>query len=226
MPPLVPRSRPMCPRIPLAALVLFALVLGGAARGYAETPASSGVSMAAASTPAPVCSSDTEQSSPQSAQDILDSFDPGSAAGAYTTTAAYVAQFYPLWFTYHQAQVLNKLVGPEKVTPIYQAVVLINVDTIYASAFLDLTAGPVILTVPETPANYSILLLDPYGDIFGTTLQPNTPGVYALTGPGFSGALPPGVTRVAMPLNAMTSHLQGRPVCTGQFGEPLRGSDR
>jgi hypothetical protein len=83
-------------------------------------------------------------------------------------------------------------------------VVLINVDTVYASAFLDLTAGPVVLTIPETPVNYSILLLDPYGDIFQTALQSNTPGVYALTGPGFSGALPTGVTPVAMPLNAMT----------------------
>ena len=94
--------------------------------------------------------------------------------------------------------------GPDRVTPIYNSVVLINVDTVYASAFLDLRAGPVVLTVPETPVNYSILLLDPYGDIFQTALQPNTPGVYALTGPGFSGALPPGVTPVTTLLNAMT----------------------
>ena len=105
---------------------------------------------------------------------------------------------------YYQAQVLNKLVGPDRVTPIYNSVVLINVDTVYASAFLDLRAGPVVLTVPGTPVNYSILLLDPYGDIFQTALQPNTPGVYTITGPGFSGALPPGVTPVTMPLNAMT----------------------
>ena len=46
--------------------------------------------------------------------------------------------------------------------------------------------------------------MDPYGDTFQTALQSNTPGVYALTGPGFSGALPPGVTPISMPLNAMT----------------------
>ena len=198
MPPLVTRSRPVRLRL-LAALVLSALALGGASRGHAQASASPGGPAA--------CSSGTEQSSPQSAQDILDSFaqqDPASAAGAKATAAAYVAQFYPLWFTHYQAQVLNQLLGPDRVTPIYNAVVLINVDTVYASAFLDLTAEPVVLTVPETPANYSILLLDPYGDVFQTTLQPNTPGVYALTGPGFSGALPPGVTPVAMPLDAMT----------------------
>ena len=83
--------------------------------------------------------------------------------------------------------------GPDRVTPIYNSVVLINVDTVYASAFHDLTDGPMVLTVPETPVNYSILLLDPYGDSFQTALQPNTPGVYTLTGPGFSGALPPGI---------------------------------
>jgi hypothetical protein len=204
MPPLATRLRHLRLRLPLAALVLSALALGGAPRGHAQTSASPGLATAA---PAPACSSDTGQPSPQSAQDILDSFaqqDPASA-GAYATTAAYVAQFYPLWFTYYQSLGgLNQLIGPDRVTPIYNAVVLINVDTVYASAFLDLTAEPVVLTIPETPVNYSILLLDPYGDIFQTTLQPNTPGVYALTGPGFSGALPPGVTPVAMPLSAMT----------------------
>src|SRR6185312_5641559 len=117
MPPLVTRSRPMRLRLRLAALVLSALALGGASRGYAQTSASPGGSAAAASTPAPACSSDTGPSSRQSAQDILNGFDPGSAAGAYATTAAYVAQFYPLWFTYYQAQVVNKLVGPDRVTP-------------------------------------------------------------------------------------------------------------
>ncbi len=207
MSPLATRLRHMRLRLLLAALVFSALALGGAPRGHAQTSASPGGS-AAAPAAAPTCSSDTGQSSPQSAQDILNIFaqqDPASA-GAYATTAAYVATFYPLWFTYYQAQIINQLVGPDRVTPIYNAVVLINDDTVYASAFLDLTAGPVILTVPSTPTHYSILLLDPYGDIFQTELQPNTPGVYALVGPGgFSGTLPTNVTQtIALPLNAMT----------------------
>src|SRR3954464_8117918 len=113
MPPLVTRSRPMRLRLRLAALVLFALALGGASRGYAQTSTSPGSEATAA--PAPTCSSDTTgQSSPQSAQDILNIFaqlDHGSATGAYATAAAYVVQFYPLWFTYFQAQSLNRLVG-------------------------------------------------------------------------------------------------------------------
>ena len=62
-------------------------------------------------------------------------------------------------------------------------------------------AEPVILTIPATTATYSMLTLDPYGDIFDTGIPAATPGVYALTGPGYSGGLPAGVTAVALPLN-------------------------
>jgi hypothetical protein len=62
----------------------------------------------------------------------------------------------------------------------------------------------VILTIPATTATYSVLTLDPYGDIFESGIQPQTPGTYALTGPEFTGTLPPGVTPIAMPLNFTT----------------------
>jgi hypothetical protein len=59
-----------------------------------------------------------------------------SQSAAYVTTAAYVTQFYPLWFTYYQYQVAthNRLVGPTKISPLYQIVVAINDDTLYASS--------------------------------------------------------------------------------------------
>jgi hypothetical protein len=134
--------------------------------------------------------------SPRSAQDILAQQDAHSPAGLFATTVAYLVQFYPLWFTYYQSQLSshNRLAGPDRISPIYHFVVAINDDTLYASSFLDLTAEPVILTIPTTAATYSILGLDPYGDIFQTGLQPQTPGVYALTGPGFSGTVPEDVT--------------------------------
>ena len=53
----------------------------------------------------------------------------------------------------------------------------------------------------KATVGYPILLLDAYGNQIRATIQPQTPGRYALTGPGFSGTLPPGVTRVAMPVN-------------------------
>jgi hypothetical protein len=84
-------------------------------------------------------------------------------------------------------------------------VVAINNDTTYATAVLDLSMEPVILTVPSTPANYSVLLLDRYLDIFHSVLPSNTPGTYALYGPGFDpSGLPPTITPVALPFNNMT----------------------
>jgi Protein of unknown function (DUF1254) len=95
-----------------------------------------------------------------------------SQSAAYVTTAAYVAQFYPLWFTYYQYQVAshNRMVGPTKISPVYQIVVAINDDTLYASTFLNLTNQPIILTIPATTTNYSILTLDPYGTVFDVGL--------------------------------------------------------
>ncbi len=124
-----------------------------------------------------------------------------SKLGAFSTTVAYVAQFYPLWFTYNQSRFANhnRLVGPEKVTALYQIVVAINVDTLYASTFLDLGTEPVILTIPGTSATYSMLNLDAYGDIFQTSIPPATPGTYGFTGPNFTGTLPDGVVQVTMP---------------------------
>ena len=128
----------------------------------------------------------------------------------FLTTVAYVEQFYPLWFTYNQALLAasiappNRLVGPERISPLYQTVVAINNDTLYASSFLDLSNEPAILTIPPTTATYSILNLDPYGDISDTHLVAGAPGTYALIGPdwNWSEPLPPGATPVMMPLNA------------------------
>src|SRR5438067_4133325 len=129
-----------------------------------------------------------------------------SQLGAFNTAVDYVSTFYPLWFTYYQSQLgsHNQLAGPERVTPVYKLVVLINVDTLYASSFLDLTAEPIIVTVPSTPVIYSILTLDPYGNVFQSGIQAGSPGTYALTGPDFRGRLPAGVSRIKLPYNFMT----------------------
>jgi hypothetical protein len=127
-----------------------------------------------------------------------------SQTKAYTTTVNYVAEFYPLWFTYSQSAnaTINRLVGPAKISPLYQTVVAINVDTLYASTFLDLSSQPVILTLPSTTVTYSILALDPYGNVLTTTnLAAGTPGTYGFTGPNFTGTLPNGVTQVPMTLD-------------------------
>lgn len=128
----------------------------------------------------------------------------------FSTTVAYVAQFYPLWFTYYQSRLgqSNRLVGPIRVSPIYHYAVAVNVDTLYASTFLNLTNEPVVLTIPPTTpplasSSYSILMLDPYGSLLPASASiPKTPGRYALIGPGgFTGTLPQGVTPISLPLN-------------------------
>ena len=129
------------------------------------------------------------------------------AQDAFTTTQNYVSQFYPLWFTYYQTSLgtANRLAGPNRISPLYHYVVAINNDTIYASSFLDLSMEPVIMTIPSTPANYSVLTLDRYCDIFHSALPANTPGTYALYGPGFDpNNLPTTVTPVPLPFNYMT----------------------
>src|SRR5919197_3345391 len=54
-----------------------------------------------------------------------------SQLSPFDTTLAYVVQFYPLWFTYYQSQLLtpNRLGGSNRISPIYHYVVAINVDT-------------------------------------------------------------------------------------------------
>jgi hypothetical protein len=126
---------------------------------------------------------------------------------AMATTQAYVEHFYPLWFTYHQARenswvgATNHLAGPAGMSPICNYVVANNDDTLYAGAFLDLRAEPIILTMPATRVTYSMLIVNAYGSILHAAIPQNTPGVYALTGPAFSGTLPGGVTRIRMPLD-------------------------
>jgi hypothetical protein len=122
---------------------------------------------------------------------------------AFTTTVAYVTEFYPLWFTFNQTRLGpgNQLVGPVRISPLYHYVVAINDDTLYSSVYANVEDQPLVVTIPPTKVTYSILTLDPYGDIFATGIAPG-PGTYALTGPGWTGTLPPGVTPVPVPVNS------------------------
>src|SRR5271155_1546302 len=119
---------------------------------------------------------------------------------AFTTTYDYVVHFYPRWFTYNQENftATNRLIGPIRMTPAYSIVVAPNDDTLYVSSFMDLTDDPIILSIPSTNVNYSLLILDPYGDVLSdlaitATMQG---ALYGLAGPNFTGTLPPGVNPV------------------------------
>ncbi len=132
------------------------------------------------------------------------------ASDAYKTAKQYVTAFYPLWFNYEQSKpsTPDQLVGPNSVTPLYHVVVAINVDTLYASAFMQLSpSNPAILTIPSTTTIYSVLVLSPYGDIYNfNTSFPA--GVYAFVGPsGYDnsqGPLPVGATEIHVPVDNPT----------------------
>jgi hypothetical protein len=130
-------------------------------------------------------------------------------------------RFYPRYFTWAQFTINsdnsqrqepgqnyeNRLTGPLGMGPEYKVVVAINDDTIYAEAFVDVSNGPVILTIPEYPNSYSVLQLDVYGSIFSTELSSNPPsggGIYGFVERGSFDNLPQGVTRVEMPYSFTT----------------------
>lgn len=128
------------------------------------------------------------------------------------TTQNYLRTFYPIWFTHSQFKIApkNELFGPEKITPVYQSVVAINDDTLYASAPIDLPVAPgekVEIFVPQTSAGYSVLLLDPYGNVYPSPVPSKPAGVvwpqatYTLVRPSFQGSLGPNTAR--LPLDFM-----------------------
>lgn len=128
----------------------------------------------------------------------------GAAQGRsaiYDTALNYMVRFYPRWFTYKQPRTVNRLIAPRRIGPVYKAVVAVNDDTLYGSGFVDVSSQPVVLTIPSTTVTYSLLVLNAYGNVVTTTIPPQTPGVYALTGPGWTGTLPAGVTKVPLSVN-------------------------
>jgi len=78
-----------------------------------------------------------------------------------------------------------------------------NNDTLYSSALLDLSAGPVGLDLPAFGARYhSFALIDAYtnnAEILGTRTTGPGPGRYLLVGPGWTGSAPAGVRVVRSP---------------------------
>ena len=124
----------------------------------------------------------------------------------FSVAENYTIRYYPRFMTYVQQSLggVNRIAGPSSVGPLYGFVVSINVDTLYASFFLDLSPGPRIFTIPRTDVTYSLLTLDAFGDVFSTSIKAQTPGKYALVLDGWTGTLPPGVTKVTVPYPVTT----------------------
>src|SRR5262245_38105438 len=87
----------------------------------------------------------------------------------------------------------------------FKDVVRANVDTLYSSAWLDLTKEPMVLSVPDTHDRYYLMpMLDAWTNVFASPGK-RTTGTkadnFAITGPDWSGTLPSGVKEIKSPTN-------------------------
>jgi hypothetical protein len=85
----------------------------------------------------------------------------------------------------------------------FRVIVRPNFDTLYSSAWLDLTHGPVVLSVPDTRGRYYLMpMMDMWTDVFaspGWRTTGTQPGLFLIAPPAWSGTVPDGMTRIDAP---------------------------
>ena len=92
-----------------------------------------------------------------------------------------------------------------------------NADTLYSAGWLDLSREPYVLSIPDSKGRYYLMpMLDAWTNVFqapGTRTTGTGPQKYAITGPGWKGSLPRGVTQYKSPTSLVW--ILGRTYCTG-----------
>lgn len=92
-----------------------------------------------------------------------------------------------------------------------------NADTLYNTAWIDVSEEPWVLSLPDSNGRYYLFpMLDGWTEVFqvpGKRTTGTGPQTYAITGPGWNGTLPEGVKEYKSP-TAMVWIL-GRIYCTG-----------
>jgi hypothetical protein len=101
--------------------------------------------------------------------------------------------------------------------PSFKDVTAPNADTLYTTAFFDVGKEPWVLSIPDMKDRYYLMpMLDGWTTVFqvpGKRTTGTGAQTYAITGPGWSGALPSGVKEYKSPTNIVW--LLGRIYCTG-----------
>ena len=97
---------------------------------------------------------------------------------------------------------VHMLSGP---TPAFRIVVAPNGDTRYSSAWVDLSAEPQVVHVPDAGGRYFVAqVMDAWTDVIADPsprLPGSAPADYALVGPGWNGTPPPGLRVVRSSTN-------------------------
>ena len=102
-------------------------------------------------------------------------------------------------------------------TPTFRDVTAPNADTLYTTAWLDVSKEPWILSIPDMKDRYYLFpMLDGWTNVFqvpGKRTTGTKAQKYAITGPGWTGTLPAGVTEYKSPTGMVW--ILGRIYCTG-----------
>src|ERR1700757_1919964 len=92
-----------------------------------------------------------------------------------------------------------------------------NADTLYTTAFFDVGGEPWVLSIPDMKDRYYLMpMLDGWTTVFqvpGKRTTGTAAQTYAITGPGWTGTLPAGVTEYKSPTSMVW--ILGRIYCTG-----------
>jgi hypothetical protein len=85
----------------------------------------------------------------------------------------------------------------------FKGVVRVNFDTLYSSAWLDLTKEPLVISAPDTEGRFYLLpMLDMWTDVFaspGWRTTGTQAGNFLVSPPGWSGTVPQGMTHLPAP---------------------------
>jgi hypothetical protein len=102
-------------------------------------------------------------------------------------------------------------------TAAFRDVTAPNADTLYSVAWLDLSREPYIFSIPDAHGRYFLMpMLDAWTTVFqvpGTRTTGTKAQRYTITGPGWKGTLPAGITEYKSPTNLVW--ILGRTYCTG-----------
>ena len=99
----------------------------------------------------------------------------------------------------------------------FKTVTAPNADTLYTIVWLDVSKEPRVVSIPDLKGRYALFpMLSGWTDVFqvpGKRTTGTGAQKYAITGPGWSGTLPAGVTEYKSPTGMVW--LLGRIYCTG-----------